>query len=190
MKDNVGLTNPLSDIKRNIDTKLFGFFENGLIITLKPEQLTDGFMKQCIVKCHQHKSNCFVFDIPLPLRETNIAYDLSDELIKMNPDHRASDIYYDVIFKYKDILTDKQYLLYYDELKSLKEEDYLTVKEYVYSHLNLNKTSNKLCIHRNTLTYRLNKISSILNIDFENDEQVSNLLLTLKLTDNCSKIEL
>ena len=72
MKDNVGLTNPLSDVKRNIDTKLFGFFENGLIITLKPEQLTDGFMKQCIAKCHQHKSNCFVFDIPLPLRETNI----------------------------------------------------------------------------------------------------------------------
>ena len=136
-------------------------------------------MKRCIVKCHQHKSNCFVFDIPLPLRETNIACDLSDELIKMNPDHRASDIYYDVIYKYKDILADKRYHLYYDELKSLKEEDYLTVKEYVYSHLNLNKTSSKLCIHRNTLTYRLNKISSILNIDFENDEQVINLLLTL-----------
>ena len=81
------------------------------------------------------------------------------------------------------MLTDKHYLLYYDELKLLKQEDYLTVKEYIYSHLNLNRTSSNLCIHRNTLNYRLNKIADVLNIDFKDDKQVSNLLLTLKLSD-------
>lgn len=183
MENNIGLTNPLSEIKRKIDTRLFGFYENGLYITIKPEQLDNTVISLIRNKCRQHNSNYFVFDIPLPLRETDTVCRFLKELIELKPDHIASDIYYDIVFRYKDMLTDKHYLLYYDELKSLKQEDYLTVKEYIYSHLNLNRTSSNLCIHRNTLNYRLNKIADVLNIDFKDDKQVSNLLLTLKLSD-------
>ena len=178
-----GMKNFLDEIKRKIDTRLFGFYENGLYITIKPEQLDNTVISLIRNKCRQHHSNYFVFDIPLPLRETDTVCRFLKELIELKPDHIASDIYYDIVFRYKDMLTDKHYLLYYDELKSLKQEDYFTVKEYIYSHLNLNRTSSNLCIHRNTLNYRLNKIADVLNIDFKDDKQVSNLLLTLKLSD-------
>ncbi len=58
---------------------------------------------------------------------------------------------------------------------------YLTLYYLLINNWHLGKTANMLYIHRNTLTYRLNKIEQLINIDLQNKSVWAYLMLCYKL---------
>lgn len=52
-----------------------------------------------------------------------------------------------------------------------------TLYYYVLYNCNINQTANKLCIHRNTLTHRIERIEEISNIDINNGIMLQNFVL-------------
>ena len=62
------------------------------------------------------------------------------------------------------------------------KEDYVNcLFEYLRNDRNLQKTANVLGIHRNTLTYRIKRITDILETDIEDEDVAFNLLLAMKI---------
>lgn len=72
-------------------------------------------------------------------------------------------------------------LLDYDEEKN--SEMVKTLDSFLKNEFNKAKSASDLCIHINTLNYRLSKIQKILNIDFENMEACTMLYLALKIVE-------
>ena len=56
-----------------------------------------------------------------------------------------------------------------------------TLEGFFACHGNLTQTANKLHIHRNTLTYRLEQIASITQLDLDDPDARFSLQLALKL---------
>lgn len=76
---------------------------------------------------------------------------------------------------------------YYNIIKPLVEHDkdsnddlITSLKEYAINQCNVTKAAKELYIHRNTLTYRLNKIEDILNCNLDNYDIQLSLQLALK----------
>ena len=70
-------------------------------------------------------------------------------------------------------------LLSYDESKNA--ELVQTLEAFFDSHGNLSQTASRLHIHRNTLTYRLEQISSITQLDLDDPDARFSLQFALKL---------
>ena len=67
------------------------------------------------------------------------------------------------------------------------ETGYLnTLKHYVQSFFNKNATARMLAIHRNTLFYRLERISEITGVDIRNPKTANHLLLSFCYLDALS----
>ncbi|MCR5741677.1 MAG: helix-turn-helix domain-containing protein [Gammaproteobacteria bacterium] len=82
-------------------------------------------------------------------------------------------------------------IIKYDQDNST--EYYITLKEYTLNMHSKNKTSSKLCIHRNTLLYRLNKIEEIFGLNLEDPKRYLSLIDSfqiLSLKENFSKNKL
>ena len=60
---------------------------------------------------------------------------------------------------------------------------YHTLEVYFKNDYNISKAASKLYIHRNTLTYRLEKIENILGKDFNSFEDKYNLITAMKIND-------
>jgi purine catabolism regulator len=56
-----------------------------------------------------------------------------------------------------------------------------TLEAFFACHGNLSQTANRLHIHRNTLTYRLERISAITQLDLDDPDARFSLQLALKL---------
>ena len=56
-----------------------------------------------------------------------------------------------------------------------------TLEAFFTCHGNLSQTANRLHIHRNTLTYRLERISAITQLDLDDPDARFSLQLALKL---------
>ncbi|WP_413375669.1 PucR family transcriptional regulator [Alkalihalobacillus sp. 1P02AB] len=68
------------------------------------------------------------------------------------------------------------------EAQPKKREEYIeTLEAYFQSNRNIRKTAEQLFTHYNTIVYRIEKISSLLNMDFENAESSLELQVALKL---------
>ncbi len=83
-----------------------------------------------------------------------------------------------------------------NELNLIREYDeknqtdlYNTLFAYLKNNHNINKTSNEIHIHRNTLRYRLNKISELLNLDVEENDNSFKLYFSIKLINFYNKIK-
>lgn len=76
-------------------------------------------------------------------------------------------------------------LIDYD--KEYNTEYFDTLKQYIKFNQNIGKTADEMFIHRNTLTYRLNKIKDILNIDFEDSETIFHVALSIKILEYLNK---
>ncbi|CEP69467.1 Uncharacterized [Moorella glycerini] len=84
--------------------------------------------------------------------------------------------------------------LYHPQVQKLKEYDEKNNTEYVrclYTYLqnglNVSQTARKLFIHRNTLTYRLNRIIEILGIDFRREEELFPLFFSCLIAEHLSQ---
>lgn len=64
-----------------------------------------------------------------------------------------------------------------------KTELFKTLKAYFENNRNANDTSKKLNIHRSTFFYRFNKIQNLLNISFDNCNNLLNLEMSFKILD-------
>ncbi len=79
------------------------------------------------------------------------------------------------LFLYKPVLA----LVEYDELHST--ELVVTLKEYLQHPKEITAICNTLCIHKNTLYKRLEKIDSLMNCDIRNGHEIMKIELTLDL---------
>lgn len=59
----------------------------------------------------------------------------------------------------------------------------LTLRTYLYSNLNLKVSASKLCIHKNTVSYRVAKIKELFNIDLNNIQTITSLYCSLLIMD-------
>jgi sugar diacid utilization regulator/putative methionine-R-sulfoxide reductase with GAF domain len=69
-----------------------------------------------------------------------------------------------------------------DEAKG-KSDLYLTLKTYIYSGGNWTKTKDLLHIHGNTLTYRLNRIKEVLNLDYNQYRDRLNIQIAIEIAE-------
>lgn len=70
-------------------------------------------------------------------------------------------------------------LIQYDEEN---QSDYVNTLEVFLEHGgNIGETADKLFVHRNTITYRMTKISEILDVDLTNSTQIFNLQFAYKI---------
>lgn len=75
-----------------------------------------------------------------------------------------------------------EYLGELDEFDTDNETDmFHTLQVYIAENGNLKSTADQLFIHINTLRNRIKKIESILNIDFQNYEDLVNVYISLKI---------
>ena len=75
-----------------------------------------------------------------------------------------------------------EYLGELDEFDTENETDMVhTLQVYISENGNLKSTADQLFIHINTLRNRIKKIESILNIDFQNYEDLVNVYISLKI---------
>ena len=72
-------------------------------------------------------------------------------------------------------------ILNYD--KENQNNYFETLKRYLYNNCNTNETAKELFIHRHTLTYRLDKISQLFNVDFENFQCIMKYKLAMLIYD-------
>ncbi len=72
-------------------------------------------------------------------------------------------------------------LVEYDKMNNT--DFYHTLEVYFKNDYNISKAASKLYIHRNTLTYRLEKIENILGKDFNSFEDKYNLITAMKIND-------
>lgn len=68
----------------------------------------------------------------------------------------------------------------YDHAHSLQLVD--TVTAYFYHSMNINKVSNELHVHRNTVAYRLNLVKEKLLIDYTDIKRLRNIVLSQEIT--------
>jgi PucR family transcriptional regulator, proline-responsive transcriptional activator len=136
-----------------------------------------------------------VFDIKYSYEEAENAFDYYSykETNIKNIDYDSIG-FYKLLFGIKDIDKLKKYknetigkLLYYDEIKNTSLTK--TLKVYLYGDGNLVNTAKKLFIHRNTLIYRIDKISKILNIDLDNNLTKSELINAIMINDYINYLE-
>lgn len=85
----------------------------------------------------------------------------------MNLDKLQSKLHKDIIKYDKDNNTE------YD----------LTLSTYLYSNLNLKDSASKLCVHKNTVSYRISKIKEIFNIDLDNIQTITSIYCSLLIMD-------
>jgi len=80
----------------------------------------------------------------------------------------VKDIYTELYGKFEKVLQDKELLL--------------TIKTFIEENLNINETSKRLYIHRNTLIYRINKIAETTSLDLRHfhDALKMNMILKMK----------
>ncbi|ADL12574.1 CdaR family transcriptional regulator [Acetohalobium arabaticum] len=71
------------------------------------------------------------------------------------------------------------------EIFPLDDQYQQSLEVYFASNLNVSKTANKLCLHRNSVMYRLNRITEITGFDPRDSEDMVNLKLALL----CYKLE-
>lgn len=84
--------------------------------------------------------------------------------------------------------------LYHPQVQKLKEYDEKNNTEYVrclfiylQNGLNVSQTARKLFIHRNTLTYRLNRIIEILGTDLHHEEELFHLFFSCLIAEHLSQ---
>lgn len=118
------------------------------------------------------------------------AYDHLEKLFKALKDE-SSGIYFfeDYIFEIfmgeveTDLLKDTYMNLYAKFEKVLEDKELLlTITTFIEENLNVNESSRRLYIHRNTLIYRINKIMEMTALDIRlfNDALKMNMILKMK----------
>ncbi|WP_018659814.1 PucR family transcriptional regulator [Allofustis seminis] len=69
------------------------------------------------------------------------------------------------------------------ELHDEQPDLYITLRAYLENSLNKKKTAQKLYVHPKTITYRLNRITELTGIDFENGESLLTYNMAIKVID-------
>ncbi len=192
--------NQLMSLKRILNADLYAFIEMKLIFSIPCQQWNAEMKKQLASAANTNQWMIAIDDYPRPLLKTDFAYFLGSQLLERTAEQSGllltSQHYYELVFANPDLFSkeNRENLFYYDQLLPLIDQNsermsdfYQTLKLYIFSHSNLNDTAEQLCIHRNTLSYRLEKISDLLQIDFNDSNAKNNLLLTLKLLEPSEK---
>ena len=149
--------------KTSLADKLFEFFGSHDMVC----GLSDSFSDPRETRCHyrqalltarlalklgREKSTTFSDLMPLPIFLSVLEKDTPETFI-----HPA-------IFKMREY--DKEYGTAYDE----------TMRLFSFNMHNKDRTAAALCIHRNTLLYRLGRISELFQLPYEHDQVALNLL--------------
>lgn len=70
-----------------------------------------------------------------------------------------------------------KYIKIYDEEKN--SEYGLTLRTYLICNMNIQETADKLCIHKNTLIYRVKRLQELFNINFDDLKEVTTLYYSI-----------
>ena len=101
----------------------------------------------------------------------NLSYNQAELAIKQGDKSKKVFTYLEILpKKMLSSITMQESMVFLTPFKGLlaDEELILTAKEFLNGNLNINKTAQNLFIHRNTLTYRLNKIEKLYGLDLKN----------------------
>ena len=184
----------MNTISKNHDMKCTIFEENILILTGYNDHKTWHRQIETIkeivdkfdLKCGVSNEFSNMINIKSYYQEALRVLEIAQELnVKDSLFYYAAFLPYILISSIdEDTLIDLENT-YYKRLKKYDDEnktDYCTtLYYYVLFNTNINRTSDKLCIHRNTLKYRLEKIMDITNIDLNNGIMLQNFVLFYQL---------
>lgn len=133
------------------------------------------------------------------LKDVSRSYNESLTVIQLVKHHKNSFIHkykeigaYQIIMSVPDQAIIKKFhqdmlgpLYFYDQLHNTNFVQFL--RTFLEENGSANKISNRLFIHRNTVTYKINKIESILDIDLNNTFARTNLSVAFMIEDILNK---
>jgi hypothetical protein len=181
-------------IKKLTERAVIFTYENSIIAVLRERdyslddpaflQELDDLLSRIGIKCGISLKFYNFMSIKYPYIQSKIAI---MEGVKKDP-HKLRyyfrDYYIDHIMNSLDNSTSLKSLCHPQVLK-LKEYDKINNTEYVrclftylQNGLNISQTARKLFIHRNTLIYRLNRITEIMEMDLRREEELFHLLFS------------
>lgn len=144
---------------------VIGMFENKKLECKRIKELLSS--KLCC-KCsisYGHDS-CNVEDFKVSYEEAKDAMILGEKISNKDEVYSYNEMFFEkVIFSINDDIK-KQYLNEFKEtFDSLDEEMINTIEEFINCNLNISESAKNLYIHRNTLIYRLDKLTKDTNYD-------------------------
>lgn len=181
----------LSDFHENLFYHMDG---NQLFLLFCGVKNKERIYRMLIEFCSKYQLFCGVSDL---FEDTEVFCKQRFLIIKamsigkrQNPERRFYEVYdyYMQIVSWcaVDAIGHARYLE--KELQQLKKEDgmrgtefYETLKEYLLMGSNVSETAKRLFIHRNTMIYRLRRITEFLEIDINNPAISQRLLLSMML---------
>jgi len=178
---------------RSHKTTICSFFIEGDIISI----IKDSDEKQALESlCHIFSGKDFIFGISLPfdrILQAPAAVKQS-QIANLRGEQNPGSVNYclDYVFDYfleelgKGLFSNKN--LFHPAISFLKKYDetnnmnlYRTLYEYILNERNITATSKALFVHRNTLLYRLQKITQLLNLNLDDANVRMYLLLSYKM---------
>ncbi len=197
--------------ERFLETQILKFFPHGYLIyykgyiviinTSKDNNLEESTSKEVRTFLTENNLKMGLSNQFTSIKKCNIFYNQAVEALKVGSiiDNKQS------IYKFEDI---QPYVFLYRLKDSIKAEDindsalnllkkydeenqselYKTLYLYLKNNHNITKSSEEIHVHRNTLRYRLEKITEILGYNIDEDDNSFKLYNSIKLMDFYNKI--
>jgi len=187
-------------IKKLIGRSVIFTYENSIIAILRERdyslddpaflQELDELLSRLDIKCGISLKFYNFMNIKYHYIQSKIALAEGIKKDPYRPKYYFRDHYIDHIMSSLDNSTSLKSLCHPQVMK-LKEYDEKNNTEYVrclftylQNGLNISQTARKLFIHRNTLTYRLNRITEILETDFRREEELFPLFFSCLIAEH------
>ncbi|MEG2016998.1 MAG: PucR family transcriptional regulator ligand-binding domain-containing protein [Clostridium sp.] len=169
--------------KVDIDQKEEDYRKEIKTIAEKVQKYITKHLKELRVKAGVGKRVAGIINLPKSFKEAKDAYHFADVAIEIsNVGISRIILFSDLgIFKLLCQIEDTNMLLEYipqslqkliNYKKSQREDLLITLKTYLERNQNLKKTAEDLYIHYKTAAYRIEKITNITGIDFDNPSEV------------------
>ena len=177
----------LKDILNNLYEDIQIYKYNNYLLLVSDNILDINCTTPIIIESETYsKTHIIYLDKITSIDELDFKSNLVDELINIIIKDNISkfitlnDL---IIYRLAQITSnDKQLssLIKIDTIKNMDENLLTTGINFIENGLNISKTSNVLFLHRNTLTYRLEKIKEQLNLDLKNFKDALVFYLSVK----------
>ncbi len=197
--------------ERFLETQILKFFPHGYLIyyqnyiviinTKKESRAKTTKLKELVKFLSENNLTMGCSNVFSTIKSCKIFYNQAVEALKIGSIveqdgflYQYEDIQpYVFIYRFKDSLLKEDFLNNQLNLINIYDEEnqselYKTLYAYLKNNHNITKASEEIHVHRNTLRYRLEKITEILGVDIDEDDNSFKLYSAIKTMDFYDKV--
>jgi len=197
--------------ERFLETQILKFFPHGYLIyyqnhiviinTKKESRAKTGKLKELVRFLSENNLSMGCSNVFSTIKSCKVFYNQAVLALKIGSIVDQDGFFYQYediqpyvfVYRFKDSLLKEDFLnnqlnlinIYDDENQS---DLYKTLYAYLKNNHNITKAADEIHVHRNTLRYRLEKITEILGVDIDEDDNSFKLYSAIKMMDFYDKL--